>query len=80
MRTVLLRRNAFINATFCTAGSTVTIGDDIAMAPFMTEVTPDTPQSHTVSLRYSEKSGEVDLIVDGVETKLDHATMKLRMD
>lgn len=86
MRQVRLKRNAFINASYCVVGTIVTIGDDVALAPFMTEIPPaapavaTAPQSHVVSLRYSERAGEVDITVDGVETKLDHAALKLRMD
>lgn len=80
MRQVRLKRNAFINASYCTAGSVVTIGDDVAVAPFMTEIAQAIPQGHSVSVRYIEGTGEVDITVDGVETALDHATLKLRMD
>jgi hypothetical protein len=86
MRQVRLKRNAFINASYCTAGSVVSIGDDVALAPFMALIASPAPtvapppQSHTVTLRYSESAGEVDITVDGVETKLDHAALKLRMD
>ena len=80
MRQVRLSRNAFINASYCTAGSVVAIGDGVVLAPFMTEITPDATANHSVSVHYSEGSGEVDLIVDGVETRLDHTTFKLRMD
>lgn len=86
MRTVRLHRPAFINGCLCDAGSTVTISDETALAPFMTLVVPDAPivspapQTHTVSVQYNERAGEVDIVVDGVETKLDHAALKLRMD
>lgn len=86
MRTVRLHRPAFINGCLCDAGSTITISDATALAPFMTLVVPDAPappqvpQSHSVSVRYNESAGEVDLTIDGVETKLDHAALKLRMD
>jgi len=38
MRQVRLSRPAFINACYCNAGSVVTIGDGVALAPFMTEI------------------------------------------
>ena len=85
MRQVRLTRPAFINASCCNIGDVVTIGDDVALAPFMKPwpappVPPPPPQSHSVSVRYNEAAGEVDITIDGVETKLAHATMKLRMD
>lgn len=86
MRTVRLWRNAYVNETYCTVGTVVTIPDGTALAPFMEVVTPPAPaapivpQHHEVSVRYREHAGEIDITVDGVETRLDHAELKLRMD
>jgi hypothetical protein len=91
---VRLKRNAFLNDSFCEAGSVVTVADDTTLAPYMTRLSDDpTPTAtvaavlptvvapaNTVTVHYNEKSGEVDIDVNGVEMRVDHAALKVKVD
>jgi len=80
MRRVLLHRHAFLGNALCQRGSIVEIADDERLADYMTEVAAEAAAHHDISVRYSEKQGEVDISVDGTVTHLDHAALKLRVD
>jgi hypothetical protein len=91
MRQVRLSRPAFINASYCDIGAVVTIADGVALAPFMKLIeavtaapsapaVPVPPQNHAVTVRYDEIGRKIAITIDGVETTLDHADLKLRMD
>lgn len=89
MRRVLLQSKAFLNGALCEAGSIVEIGDDTALAPYMTELpaepAPSAPAAvptaeKNVSVQVHSATGEVDIDVDGVETRIDHATLTIKTD
>jgi hypothetical protein len=94
MRQVRVSRPAFVNASYCNAGDVISISDATALAPFMKLIEPTTslpqvhtapavpapPKNHAVTVSYDEIGRKIAITIDGVETKLDHAELKLRMD
>jgi hypothetical protein len=85
MPQVRLMRPAFINASYCNIGDVVTLADGVEMAPFMTPwpeppAPAVAPRSHSVSVRYDEGARTLGITIDGVETNLDNADLKLRME
>jgi hypothetical protein len=96
MRTVRLTRPAFINGALLDPGAVVEIDDHVALAPFMVEIqatpapviVPADPMpvqavpvpDKAVTVHYDPATREIDIDVDGVSTRIDHATLKIETD
>lgn len=90
MRRVRLERRAFINGSLYDTGSVIDLADDMALAPYMTELTDALPSEpvaatesapeKTVTVHYHPASNEVDIDVDGVGMHVDHAALKIETD
>lgn len=91
MRSVRLTSNAFINDRYCVSGEIVDIGDHTALAPHMRLLSGAAPvrASHaaaaiappdkTVTVQYDQDAHEVDIEVNGVEMRVEHAALKVEM-
>lgn len=94
MRSVRLNRAAFLNGALYDAGSVITISDDEALAPYMTEIPPEpiapdpaampaavvAPSDKAVTVHYDATKHAVDIDVEGVSTHIDHATLQIKTD
>lgn len=83
MRRVLLQRPAFLDNALCERGSIVPITDGIALASYMTlqaDAGAPVAADKTVTVHVHHATGEIDIDANGVEIRVDGATLKVERD